>query len=40
LRWSKDIGVTGFLMRFGEGLGAYSEPDLSEKETSLVERFG
>lgn len=24
LRWSKDIGVTGFLMRFGEGLGKSS----------------
>lgn len=21
LKWSKDIGVTGFLMKFGEGLG-------------------
>jgi hypothetical protein len=24
LKWSKDIGVTGFLMKFGEGLGASS----------------
>lgn len=22
LKWSKDVGVTGFLMRFGEGLGS------------------
>lgn len=21
VRWSKDVGVTGFLMKFGEGLG-------------------
>jgi hypothetical protein len=24
LKWSKDIGVTGFLMKFGEGLGECS----------------
>jgi len=22
-RWSKDVGVTGFLMKFGEGLGKF-----------------
>lgn len=29
LKWSKDIGVTGFLMKFGEGLGASACTPLS-----------
>ena len=27
LKWSKDVGVTAFLIKFGEGLGASTSPD-------------
>ncbi len=26
LRWSKDVGITAFLLKFGEGMGKWSIP--------------
>ena len=38
LKWSKDIGVTAFLIKFGEGLGA-SSPSNGDVVNSSLPRF-
>ena len=33
LKWSKDVGVTAFLIKFGEGLGALNSSGLNAKNS-------